>query len=229
MSTAKEQRKDKEEQTTTTTVVTPSASTSSTLSTSHYIHEEHQQSINRALDETKSNIRRATDEARKEIPRYTQAVNEYQEQTIQATREIADNYLESQKEIINSLQSVWVPQIEAANRAYSSSWIASPRHLANDYARVVSSFADNTIAVTRLLNNAIFANMEAFKTYVQHARDNTKEFSRIGVNAARTLEQASRDTTKVDGNEVSSSSPSSRFQVEREREREREREQQRRF
>jgi len=69
--------------------------------------------------------------------------------------------------------------------------------------------------------------MEAFKTYVQHARDNTKEFSRIGVNAARTLEQASRDTTKVDGNEVSSSSPSARFQVERERERERE--QQRRF
>lgn len=230
MSTAKEQRKDREEQTTTTTVVTPSTSTSSTLSTSHYVHEEHQQSVNRALDETKSNIRRATDEARKEIPRYTQAVNEYQEQTIQATREIADNYLESQKEIINSLQSAWVPQIEAANRAYSSSWIASPRHLANDYARVVSSFADNTIAVTRLLNNAIFANMEAFKTYVQHARDNTKEFSRIGVNAARTLEQASRDTTKVDGNDdvsSSSSSPSARFQVERERERERE--QQRRF
>jgi len=202
-------------------------STSSVISNQQA--EQNQQSINRALDETKSNIRRATDEARKEIPRYTQAVNEYQEQTIQATREIADNYLESQKEIINSLQSVWVPQIEAANRAYSSSWIASPRHLANDYARVVSSFADNTIAVTRLLNNAIFANMEAFKTYVQHARDNTKEFSRIGVNAARTLEQASRDTTKVDGNEVSSSSPSARFQVEREREREREREQQRRF
>jgi hypothetical protein len=215
MSATKDQRRDKEEQT--TTVVTPSASTSSTMSTSHYAHEEeHKQSVNRALDETKNNIRRTTDEARKEIPRYTQAVNEYQEQTIQATREIADNYLESQKEIINSLQSAWVPQIEAANRAFSSSWIVSPRHLANDYARVVSSFADNTIAVTRLLNNAIFANMEAFKTYVQHARDNTKEFSRIGVNAARTIEQTSRDATKVDGNNASSSS-SARFQVERER------------
>jgi len=169
-------------------------STSSVISNQQA--EQNQQSINRALDETKSNIRRATDEARKEIPRYTQAVNEYQEQTIQATREIADNYLESQKEIINSLQSVWVPQIEAANRAFSSSWIASPRHLANDYARVVSSFADNTIAVTRLLNNAIFANMEAFKTYVQHARDNTKEFSRIGVNAAKTFDQTARQNIK---------------------------------
>ena len=224
MSTTKEQRRDKEEQTTTVTV-TPSSSTTTT--SSPYAHvEQQQQSVNRALDETKNNIRKATDEARRDIPRYTQAVNEYQEQTIQATREIADNYLESQKEIIHSLQSAWIPQIEAVNRAFSSSWIVSPRHLADDYARVVRSFADNTIAVTRLLNNAVFANMEAFKTYVQHARDNTKEFSRIGVNAARTLEQASRDTTKVDGHDNSSSA---RFQIEREREREREQQQQRRF
>jgi vacuolar-type H+-ATPase subunit H len=170
-------------------------STSSVISNQQT--EQNQQSVNRALDETKNNIRRATDEARKEIPRYTQAVNEYQEQTIQATREIADNYLESQKEIINSLQSAWVPQIEAANRAFSSSWIVSPRHLANDYARVVSSFADNTIAATRLVNNAIFANLEGFKTSVQNTRDNAKEFSRIGVNAAKTLEQTSRDTSRL--------------------------------
>ena len=146
------------------------------------------------LDETKNNIRRATDEARKDIPRYTQAANEYQEQTIQTAREIADNFLESQKEIINSLQSAWLPQIDAANRAFVSSWL-SPRHIADNYARVVSSLVDNTIAATRVANNAVFANMEAFKTSVQNARDNVREFSRIGVNSARTFEQASRDTT----------------------------------
>ena len=42
------------------------------------------------------------------------------------------------------------------------------------YARLVSAFADNTIAVTKLVNNAMFANMEAFKTSVQTARDNVK-------------------------------------------------------
>ena len=42
----------------------------------------------------------------------------------------------------------------------------------------------------------IFANMEAFKTTVQHARDNTKELSKIGVNAPKTFEQTSRDTTR---------------------------------
>ena len=155
---------------------------------------EQQQSINKALDETKDNIRRTTDEARKDIPHYTQIVNEYQEETIQAARQMADNYLESQREIINSMQSALVPQMEAANRALTSIW-TSPRHVTEHYARLVSAFADNTIAVTKLVNNAMFANLEAFKTSVQTARDNVKEISRIGVNSAKTFEQVSRDTT----------------------------------
>jgi hypothetical protein len=158
--------------------------------------QEQHHAINRALQETKDNIRKTTDEARNQIPRYTQAVNDYQEQTIQAAREIADNYLDSQKEIINSFQSAWIPQIENANRVFWSNWM-SPRHMTETYARIVSSFADNTIAATRLVNNTIFANMEAFKTSMQHAKDNAKEFSRIGVNAAKTFEQqTSRDSTK---------------------------------
>ena len=104
--------------------------------------DETKYSLHKALDDGRDNIRKATDEARREIPRYTQAVNEYQEQAIQAAREIADNYLESQKQIINSLQSAWLPQIEAANRVFTS-WI-SPRHLTHSYARVVSNIADNS-------------------------------------------------------------------------------------
>jgi hypothetical protein len=77
-----------------------------------------------------------------------------------------------------------------ANRASTSNW-ASPGHVTEHHARLVSAFADNTIAVTRLVNNAVFANLEAFKTSVQTARDNVKEFSRIGVNSAKTLEQVS--------------------------------------
>jgi len=183
MSTNKEQRIKEQEVITTT-------------SQQEVQQREHQQAINKALDETKDNIRRTTDEARKDIPRYTQSVNEYQEETIQAARQMADNYLESQREIINSMQSALVPQIEAANKAVTSNW-TSPRNVTEQYARLVSAFADNTIAVTKLVNNAMFANLEAFKTSVQTARDNVKELSRIGVNSAKTLEQASRDTTKT--------------------------------
>jgi hypothetical protein len=138
----------------------------------------------RAWDETRDNIRRSTDEARREIPHYTQAVNEYQEQTIQAAREIADNYIDSQKQIINSLQSAWVPFAENTYWVFWNYWV-SPRRTTELYAREVSSVADNTIAVTRLVNNTVFANMEAFRTLIQRERDNAKEFSRINVNTAK--------------------------------------------
>jgi hypothetical protein len=191
VSTKKEERKDE------TTVTTSQSQSQSPSQTS----EQQQQAVNKALQETKDNIRKTSDEARNQIPRYTQAVNDYQEQTIQATREIADNYLDSQKEIINSFQSAWIPQLENANRVFWSNWI-SPRHFTETYARIVSSFADNTIAATRLVNNTIFANMDAFKTSMQHAKENAKEFSRIGVNAARTFEQTTRDADRS-GNTVS--------------------------
>jgi hypothetical protein len=187
MSTKKEERKDE-----TTITTSPSQSQS---------REHQQQAVNRALDETKDNIRKTTDEARSQIPRYTQAVNDYQEQTIQATREIADTYVDSQKEIINSFQSAWIPQIENANRVFWSNYL-SPRTITETYARMVSSFADNTIAATRLVNNTIFANMEAFKTSMQNAKDNAKEFSRIGVNAAKTFEHTAREVDRS-GNTVS--------------------------
>ena len=107
MSTTKEQRIKEQEVTTTTT------------SQQQVQQREHQQAINKALDETKDNIRRTTDEARKDIPRYTQIVNEYKKKLF---KQIADNYLESQTEIINSVQSALVPQIEAANRSFTSIW-----------------------------------------------------------------------------------------------------------
>jgi hypothetical protein len=203
VSTRKEERKD---ETTITTSTSPSQLQS---------REHQQQAVNRALDETKDNIRKTTDEARSQIPRYTQAVNDYQEQTIQATREIADNYLDSQREIINSFQTAWVPQIENANRAFWSNWM-SPRQATETYARIVSSFADNTIAATRLVNNAIFANMDAFKTSIQHAKENAKEFSRIGVNAAKTFEQTSRDSITRRGGSTGYDTTTSRVSVETE-------------
>jgi hypothetical protein len=181
-STRKEQRKETETE----------AVEERTSSSLQVQQEQQQHYINKALDETRENIRKSTDEARREIPRYTQAVNDYQEQTIQASRELADDYIESQKQIIHSYQSTLVPQIENIYRMFWNNWV-SPRTITEVYARAVSSIADNTIAATRLTNNTIFANMEAFKTSIQHAKDNAKELSRIGLNTAKTLEQASRD------------------------------------
>ena len=156
---------------------------------------EQHHSVEKALDETRDNIRRTVDEARREIPRNTQAINDYQEHTLQSTKEIADSYLESQKQIIKSFQSTWVPYIENMYGAFWNNW-ASPRRAAEIYARTVSNFADNVIATTRISNNAMFANMETFKTFIQREKDDIKEFSRIGVNAAKTFAQTSRDVSR---------------------------------
>jgi len=185
MSNTKKDQQRKDEETTSITKTTSSSQVQQ--------QEEQRQSVNNALDETRDNIRRSIDEARSQIPRYTQAANEYQEQTIQTSREIADNFLDSQKEIINSIQS-WVPAVERTYAVFWNYWM-SPRRITDMYARTVSSIADNTVAATRVVNNTVFSNLDAFKTSIQNTRDNLKEFSRIGVNAARTYEQTSRDTT----------------------------------
>ena len=157
------------------------------------MQREQQQAVNKALDETKDEIKVATREAAKEIPQYTQKLGDLQEQTIQTTREIADNYIESQKEIISIYQSVWTPFVENANSRFWNYWSISPKEMAETYGTVVSSFADNVIAATRLTNNAISANMELFSTALQQTKDSSKEFSRLGVNAAKVFNEASND------------------------------------
>ena len=117
-------------------------------------------------------------EFRREITRNTQAINDYQEHTLQSSKEIADSYLESQKEIIKSFQSAWAPYIKNMYEAFRNNW-ASPQRAAEIYARTVSNFADNVMATSRIANNTIFANIGAYKAFVQREKDDVKEFSRI--------------------------------------------------
>jgi hypothetical protein len=185
-------KKEEQKTTTVTTSTTASTSPSQQLQEQHHLVSRSLDETrdNRSLDETRDNIRRSIDESRSQIPRYTQAVSDYQEQTIQAAREIADNYVESQKQIINSL----TPYVQNVNEI-TTNWttLFSPTKVSEVYANIVSNFANNVITATRVINNMVFANMEAFKTSLQQAKDSAKEFSRIGVNTAKTFEQTSRD------------------------------------
>jgi len=149
--------------------------------TEQQFQREQQQAVNKVLDETRDNIKKTTNEARKEIPQYTQIVNDYQENTIQAIREITDNFVESQKDIVaNSLQ-IW------------SDWTVAPRQLAENYGKMVTSFADNAVAATRVINNTIFANIDSVNTSVKHTKENIKELSNIGANTVKAFQQGTRD------------------------------------
>jgi len=165
-------------------------------STQQQRQEEIREAIVEAFDEAKDNTQKAVKEARKEIPRYTEAVNNYQEQTLQAVREIAENYIDTQKEIINSFQqSTWISQLEDTYRTFWSNWM-SPKNMTETYANIISNSIDNTLAATRVTNNIISANMEAFKVSAQQTKDNLKELSRTAVNNTKILQQTAGEYLK---------------------------------
>src|SRR5918995_942748 len=142
---------------------------------------------------------------------------EQQEQAIEnVLNETKDNIRhvtrEAEKEIISIYQSVWTPFVENANSRFWNYWSISPKGIAETYGTVVSSFADNVIAATRLTNNAVSANMELFSTALQQTKDNSKELSRLGINAAKIFNEASNDiaTTGISAVETSTTTSASR-------------------
>ena len=161
------------------------------------IEQQQEHAIESLLDETKNNIRNATKEATKEIPQWTQRLGDIQEQTIKTTREIADDYLESQKQMISIYQSIWTPFLENANSRFWNYYSLSPKGVAETFGSVVSSSADNVIAATKLINNAFSTSMVLFSTALQQTKDNTKEFSRLGVNTIKVFHKASNDSVTI--------------------------------
>src|SRR3954469_9251906 len=157
--------------------------------------QEFNESVNRALDQTKDNINRSIEESRNQIPHYNNIVNSYQEQTLQAVKEISENYIESQKSIINSFQTSWRPYQQNFNTSINT-W-NSPQAVANTYSRFVSNVADNAVTYLRTTNNLVFASLDAYKTTMQHAKENTKQIFDINTKTAKTFEQNSKELTKA--------------------------------
>jgi hypothetical protein len=159
------------------------------------LQQEQQQAVYKTLDKARDEIRRSVNESKKEIPRVAE-VSEHQQLTIDAAREIADTYIESQREIISSVQSAWSPLVESFDR---TNWnaIFSPGRVSEIYAYIVSSYADNLVTATKLANNTMFANMETFRASLQQVKDNLRDLSKIGVNAAKTFEHTSAETVRL--------------------------------
>src|SRR6185312_5573927 len=159
------------------------------------------ESVNRALDQTKDNINRSIEESRNQIPHYNNIINSYQEQTLQAVKEITEHFIESQKSIINSFQSAWRPFNQNINTNINS-W-NSPEAVSNAYSRCVGNIADNTVTYLRTTNNLLFASLDAYKTTMQHAKENTKQIFDINSKTAKTFEQNSKELTKAAQNSAS--------------------------
>jgi hypothetical protein len=144
------------------------------------VQEQEQEAIETVLDETKRAIKKTVNEAKREIPKYIKAIGDLQEGTIQATKEIGYDFIELQREA-----SSLVPQLQERYMSYFVPWM-SPMIVTEYYSRMVDNFVDNAISATNLANNLVMVSMEG----IQHLADANREFWRVGVENARTINKS---------------------------------------
>ena len=154
--------------------------------------QEFQSTINRSLDETKKNVRKSIDESRNKIPQYANAVKNYQEQALESTGKMVEEYVEAQKSVIDSVVSSSAAYYENANRLFNY-WY-SPKVPTEIWARAVSNVAENVSAATRINNDILFGNIDAFGNAFERVQRQTEELSRINVNNAKTIVNTARET-----------------------------------
>lgn len=154
--------------------------------------EENTQSLNQVFDESKKSIERNINEAKNQIPLYTKSINEVQEQAVQATRDIAENYLDYQKQTIDSFQSIAKPYFENANNQLWNNQDLF-RKYPEIYSKIANNYAENTVAITRVMNNIAFSNVEIVKTVINNTKEQSKQFAEIGKRNARVYESFERD------------------------------------
>ncbi|MGB8449736.1 MAG: hypothetical protein WCE25_08470 [Nitrososphaeraceae archaeon] len=144
------------------------------------VQEQEQEAIETVLDETKRAIKKTVNEAKREIPKYIKAIGDLQEGTIQATKEIGYDFIELQREVTSL-----VPQLQERYMSYFVPWM-SPMIVTEYYSRMVDNFVDNAISATNLANNLVMVSMEG----IQHLADANREFWRVGVENARTVNKS---------------------------------------
>ena len=158
------------------------------------IVEQNTESLEQAFDESKKNIDENIREARNQIPRYTETVNQVQEQTLQATKDIAESYLDYQKQAIDSFQSVSTPYLYNVNNQILNSQDYF-RSLPEIYSKLVSNYAENTIAMSRIFNDMAFSNIDVFKNVVDNTKKQSKHLAEIGKRNVSAYERIERDSS----------------------------------
>ncbi|VFJ13150.1 hypothetical protein [Candidatus Nitrosocosmicus franklandus] len=158
--------------------------------------EETTHALNQVFDESKKSIEKNITEARNQIPRYTQSINEVQEQVVQATRDIAESYLDYQKQAIDSFQSIFTPYIESANNQMLNNQNLFNR-LPEIYSKIANNYAENSVAVSRIMNNIAFSNVELVKNVINNTKEQTRQFAEIGKRNVRVYETIEKESTNT--------------------------------
>jgi hypothetical protein len=184
----------------------------SNLSPSQILGDQ-QEAVNRTFDQTRNSVKKTVNEAHKDISDYTQQVVNLQERVFEVTSDIANNYIELQQEIINSFnQSIWTPYVEnVVNRTPVFPAVFPPTRV-DVYGNTFTNIVDDFVTATRLANKAVFANAELINTSLQQTRNTIREYSKIGVNAAKNIHLTANEFATIWMSAVQSTVPVGRRQ-----------------
>ena len=166
-----------------------------------------QDSINKALDEARDNIKKTATEAKKDISAYAEQFTTLQERAIDSARDIAEGYIELQREMFNSFnQFVWtnpyMENFEYRTPTANPEVFSLPRtevytntiRMVQVYTRTV---VDHYITTTRLASKAAFTHAELINTSLQQVGNHAREYSKIGINAAKNFHEAASEVAKI--------------------------------
>jgi hypothetical protein len=96
---------------------------------------------------------------------YSETLKELQKQIIQTTRNMTENYMDLQKQTIYSFQSTYDVILQNTNNVFKNNQAYCSK-IPQIYSKMATTFTENTIAMSKMVNDIAFANANTIKKYI---------------------------------------------------------------
>ena len=93
---------------------------------------------------------------------YSETLKELQKQIIQTTRDMTESYMDLQKQTIYSFQSTYDVIIQNTNNVFKNNQAYCSK-IPEIYSKMATTFTENTIAMSKMVNDIVFANANTIK------------------------------------------------------------------
>jgi hypothetical protein len=93
---------------------------------------------------------------------YSEMIKELQKQIIQTTRDMTESYMNLQKQTIYSFQSIYDVILQNTNNVFKNNQAYCSK-IPEIYSKMATTFTENTIAMSKMVNDIAFANANTIK------------------------------------------------------------------
>ena len=163
--------------------------------TSKFLDQQRQQIAN-----TTSNISDTTDKVTNSVNESQQTnraildksidtSNKYQQESITTIQSITNNTIELQKNFANIIQSVFSKFIDDTSKSYWNNYLY-PQRYTDVYNKTNQNVTDNTVNITRRINEIALASAETFNKSIEIAQKYYNEAAQNYLNFVNKIEKS---------------------------------------